>query len=238
MAPFTAFRKILLLVLSMLLIAGLSFISSCKDDDELVIKEGEGVDDVDGNSYETVIIGSQEWMAENLKTTKYNDGVAIPNVTNLTTWFDISTPAYCWYNNQSSNKAPYGALYNWYVVNSEKLCPNGWHVPTDQEWKVLTDALGGEGVAGGKLKEEGTDHWESPNVGATNFAIFNARPGGYTHTSPEAFNNIEQNGFWWTSTEFGTDRAYARAMFYHNETVATTFDYLKQQGLSMRCVKD
>ncbi len=228
-------------LLTLLLVAGLLF--SCKDDDEtkndeLIILEGGGVSDVDGNSYKTIIIGDQEWMAENLKTTKYKDGTSIPLVNALTPWFDLSTPAYCWYDNDIGNKITYGALYNWYAVNSSKLSPAGWHVPSDAEWKKLIDALGGDDVAGGKLKETGTAHWDSPNIDATNFAKFTALPGGYNYASPESFGNIGQNGFWWTSTEFGTDRAYARVLFYHDGTIRQTFDYIKQQGLSVRCIKD
>ena len=114
-----------------LLLAG-CLLFGCKDD-ELIIVEGNGVSDIEGNSYKTIIVGDQEWMAENLKTTKYNDGTSIPLVNALTPWFDLSTPAYCWYNNDIGNKTTYGALYNWYAVNSSKLSPAGWHVPSDAE---------------------------------------------------------------------------------------------------------
>ena len=114
----------------------------------------------------------------NLKTTKYNDGTSIPNVTNDTSWSNLTTGAYCWYNNDVSYKNPYGALYNWYAVNTGKLAPKGWHVPSDAEWTTLITYLGGESIAGGKLKEAGTTHWLSPNTEATNSTGFSALPGG------------------------------------------------------------
>lgn len=134
---------------------------------------------IDGDVYRTDTIGSQVWMVENLKTTKYNDGSSIPNVTDNTTWNGLNTGAYCWYNSDISNKKPYGALYNWYTLNTGKLAPYGWHVPTDVEWESLIDHLGGESVAGGKLKESGTTHWQTPNIGATNESGFTAVPGGF-----------------------------------------------------------
>jgi uncharacterized protein (TIGR02145 family) len=138
----------------------------------------ETAKDVDGNVYNTVTIGAQVWMAENLRTTKYNDGTSIPLVTDSTKWSDLSTPAHCWYNNdKASYKATYGALYNWYTVATDNLCPTGWHVPTTAEWQILKDYLGSS-VDGGKLKESGTTHWKSPNKGATNESGFTALPGG------------------------------------------------------------
>jgi len=135
----------------------------------------ETVTDADGNTYNTVTIGTQVWMKENLKTTKYADGTAVANVTDNTAWTTAGA-AYAWYDNNISNKATYGALYNWYAVDpasngNKNLCPTGWHVPSDAEWTSLTTNLGGESVAGGKLKEDGTSNWLTPNTGAT---IYNA----------------------------------------------------------------
>jgi len=125
------------------------------------------VSDIDGNYYKTIQIGSQIWMAENLKTTRYNDGSNIPLVTDNTAWSNLTTPGYCWYNNDAATyKNVYGALYNWYAVNTGKLCPSGWHVPSEYEWTLLVNYLGGVYAAGGKLKETGTTHWYSPNAGA------------------------------------------------------------------------
>jgi uncharacterized protein (TIGR02145 family) len=108
--------------------------------------QAQTVKDIDGNVYKTVTIGKQVWMAENLKTAKYNDGKTIPLVTDNTEWSNLSAPAYCWYNNDIANKEVYGALYNWYTVNTNKVCPKGWHIPIDAEWTTLTTYLGGEGV--------------------------------------------------------------------------------------------
>ena len=137
------------------------------------------VTDIDGNVYQTVTIGTQVWMVENLKTTRYIDGTAIPLDTNSSTWGGLTTPGYCWYNDSAIYGNTYGALYNWYAVNTGKLAPAGWHVPTDSEWTVLTTYLGGETVAGGKLKDTGTTYWQSPNTGATNASGFLALPGGF-----------------------------------------------------------
>ena len=118
---------------------------------------GGTVTDIDGNVYHTVTIGTQTWMVENLKTTKYNDGTAIPLVTDSTAWLNLTTPGYCWYNNDAATyKNTYGALYNWFTVNTSKLAPSGWHVPTDAEWTTLITYLGGETVAGGQMKSTGT----------------------------------------------------------------------------------
>lgn len=110
--------------------------------------------DIDGNEYHTIEIDTIVWMAENLKTTRYNDGTTIPHVTDPVEWAGLDTPALCFYGNEDYyNKNIYGGLYNWYAVNSGKLCPSGWHVPTDDEWNALTGFLGGESVAGSKLKD-------------------------------------------------------------------------------------
>ena len=193
--------------------------------------------DIDGNVYNTVTIGSQVWMAENLKTTKYNDGTAIPLVTDSTSWSNLTTPGYCWYNNDEAGyKNVYGALYNWFTVNTGKLCPIGWHVPTDAEWTTLTDYLGGESVAGGKLKETGTTHWLSPNTGATNETGFTALPGGYRAGSGY-FNHVGSYGHWWSATEGSAGNAWGRYVGYDNSNVYGLSDS-KQAGFSVRCVKD
>jgi uncharacterized protein (TIGR02145 family) len=125
--------------------------------------------DFENNYYPVVEIGTQVWMAENLKTTRLNDGTTIPLVNDNTTWYNMTTPGYCWYsNNEATYKNPYGALYNWHVVNTGKLCPTGWHVPTDPEWAILTTFIGGNA---GKLKEKGTIHWQSPNSGVLQLCL-------------------------------------------------------------------
>ncbi len=195
--------------------------------------------DVDGNSYKTVTIGTQVWMAENLKTTKYNDGTAISNVTDNTAWSTNTTGAYCNYSNTLANSDIYGSLYNWYVAastNSKKVCPIGWHVPTDAEWTTLTTYLGGGSVAGGKLKETTTIHWLSPNTGATNETGFTALPGGYRDGSG-SFGLIGIYGFWWSSSISGTTYAWYRYMINSNGSISGG-DNPQHAGSYVRCLKD
>ena len=195
------------------------------------------VTDRDGNTYRTILIGAQTWMAENLKTTRYNDGKAIPLVFDAASWSILSTPACCWQNNDPARKVTYGALYYWYAVNSGKLCPSGWHMPSDAEWTQLTDYLGGENNAGGKLKESGFKHWNSPNTGASNETNFSALPGGDRINDTAAlFENLCAEGSWWTTTS-EDDWAVTRLMFDDKNSVQRFF-YSKERGLSVRCVWD
>ena len=193
--------------------------------------------DADWNVYNPVTIGSQVWMVENLKTTKYNDGTDIPLVTDDYEWGDLTTDAYCWYNKDAATyKTPYGALYNWYAINTGKLCPTGWHVPRDAEWTTLTDYLGGLAVAGGKLKETGTTHWNSPNTDATNETGFTALPGGY-RSSNGAFDSVGSYGYWWSATELSTNYAWSRNVNSNIGSVFRGYSHL-ELGFSVRCVKD
>jgi uncharacterized protein (TIGR02145 family) len=194
------------------------------------------VTDIDGNVYHTVTIGTQTWMVENLKTTKYRNGEAIPNVTDTVAWINLKTKgAWCNYDNNPSNAATYGRLYNWYAINDRRnIAPTGWHVPTDAEWTTLTTYLGGLTVAGGKLKEAGTTHWASPNTGATNESGFTALPGGIGGSYFDGFSAI---GTWWSSTEEYYYSAYTRYMYYNYKYVRSS-SYFKHQGLSVRCVRD
>ncbi len=194
------------------------------------------ITDVDNNTYGTVTIGSQVWMAENLKTTKYNDGIStIPLVTDESNWASLRTHAYCWYNNNVSNKNTYGTLYNWYTVNSGKLCPSGWHVPTDNEWTILINSLGGLSIAGGKLKESGTVHWVSPNV-ATNTSNFTCLPGGIRHSNG-IFEFIGTGTQLWSSTESDAANAWSYGLDNIYESIYRESN-LKYMGQSVRCVKD
>jgi uncharacterized protein (TIGR02145 family) len=194
------------------------------------------ITDTAGNTYKTVQIGTQTWMAENLKTTKYNDGSAIPLVTDNVAWAALTTPGFAWYNNDSvTNSATYGALYNWYSVNTGKLCPTGWHIPSDAEWSVLTAYLG-EQSAGGKLKELAYSHWNIPNAGATNETRFTAVPGGYRDLGGTFWYQADA-GYWWSSVESNISRAWGRAIYYHSVPVSRGDEY-KQGGLSIRCLKD
>ncbi len=203
----------------------------------LAYTQGYTVTDIDSNVYNTVIIGTQTWMTENLKTTKFNDSTAIPLVTDNTAWSNLTSPGHCWFDNdEASYKAIYGALYNWYSVNTGKLCPTGWHVPTDSEWKTLTDYLGGESVAGGKLKEAGTMHWVSPNIGATNESGFTALPGGLRFM----WGRFEDAGFiayWWSSTEINSGIARGRGMDFRESDVRSYIGG-KDLGYSVRCLSN
>lgn len=195
-----------------------------------------GAKDVEGNNYKSVKIGNQVWMAENLKSTKYNDNTSIPLVSDNTTWSTLSTPGYCWYNNdEATNKSIYGAMYNWYAVNTGKLCPTGWHVPTNTEWTTLITYLGGVDIAGGKLKETGTSHWLSPNT-STNESGFTGLPGGYRVYAGN-FNVIGDFGCWWTSTEIdGPSANYVSLRYFAN--YVNRFGSGKEGGFSVRCLRD
>ena len=194
------------------------------------------VKDYDGNDYHVIRIGTQLWFKENLKTTRFNTGTAIPNVTGDAAWSALTTSGYCWYDNNEANKNTYGALYNWYAVNSGDLCPAGWHVSTDNDWLVLSDYLGGSNEAGGILKETGTTHWLSPNTGATNEYEFTALPGGFRYDNG-VFDFLQSTGFWWTSTQYNTTSSWDRIIYYNYSKLYRDFKS-KKYGGSVRCVKD
>ena len=196
------------------------------------------VNDADGNSYDVVKIGDQVWTAENLKTTRFNDGTVIPQVTGNTDWVNMATPAYSWYNNDIGNKSVYGALYNWYTVKTGKLCPTGWHVPTDAEWTILETYLGGSAVAGGKMKETGTTHWVDPNTDATNESGFTALPGSWRDGITGIFPSLGAFGMWWTSQETTPDRPYWREIYSVSGTIYPKSSGDPRFGLSIRCLKD
>lgn len=194
------------------------------------------ITDIDGNVYHTIIIGEQVWMAKNLRTTRFNDGTIIPNVIHGTEWSGMSTPAFCWFNNDDSlYRITYGGLYNWYTVNTGKLCPVGWRVPDDADWTRLTDQLKGEDAAGGKLKETGTEHWNSPNTAATNETGFTALPGGL-RLHKGKFEYLGKYSIWWSSTS-NNHSAWCRLLNYENSLVYR-FDDDKRTGLSIRCVRE
>ena len=195
------------------------------------------VTDIDGNTYQTVKIGDQWWTAENLKVTHYRNGDAIPNVTDNTEWSNLTTGAYCNYDNDDNNADTYGSLYNWYAVNDRRnIAPEGWHVPSDAEWQILIDYLGGEGVAGGKMKATGTTIWNSPNTGATNESGFSALPGGYRHDD-EGYYNMCYDTYFWSSSGSSSRDAWYRNLDYDYSGVYRNYDY-KRYGFSVRCVRD
>jgi uncharacterized protein (TIGR02145 family) len=192
--------------------------------------------DADGNYYSVVAIGTQTWMAENLKTAKYQNSNAIPNVMDDTAWAILTTGGWCNYNNDTANEIKYGKLYNWFAVSdSRNIAPAGFHVPTDAELTTLTDYLGGDGVAGGKLKETGILNWASPNAGATNETGFSALPCGNRGGGP--FTDIGYSISWWSSSQYNSDKAFYRIMSNTNSFV-NRFSTWKTGGLTVRCVKD
>jgi uncharacterized protein (TIGR02145 family) len=192
--------------------------------------------DNDGNTYNTVKINMQWWMAANLKTSRLNDNSFISGGYSIATWLTLTTPAYIYYGNLLANFNIYGTLYNWYTVNTGKLCPIGWHVPGNTEWDELINYLGGESIAGGKLKEIGTTHWLTPNSGATNESGFTALPGGYLASS-KGFGNLNQTGFFWSATQSTTTNANYLQLEY-NLANFPRFTIGKYAGLSVRCIKD
>lgn len=196
--------------------------------------QGNGVTDIDGNFYPTIILGTQEWMQKNLTVTKYRNGNALVNAINSSSW-NTTNGAYGIYGGSDVNNTNYGKLYNWYAVNDTRgLCPTGWHVPTTIEWNTMEDYLGGVSVAGGKLKT--IDGWNTPNLGATNESGYTGLPGGYRFTDGTYLYNL-QLGQWWTSTNSNTTTAHASRLFYQNAAVLkATYD--KKIGSSVRCLKD
>ncbi len=181
-------------------------LSACKKDDVDEPDEPQGivygtVTDIDGNTYVTVEIGTQTWMAENLKVTKYRNGDPIPNVSDVNQWTTLSTGAYCNYDNNVSNVATYGRLYNMYAVEDPRgLAPQGWKVASDDDWYTLLSYLGGEEVAAPKMREVGTEHWAAPNTGATDEIGFKALPAGARSGTLGHFNGKGYTAYWWTST--------------------------------------
>lgn len=234
----------------LLLIAGLLFVTviACVKTNNLGgnVQSAGKLKDADGNVYKTVKIGSQVWMAENLKTTRYNDGTEISNVTGDTQWANLTTGAWCNYDNQESNAATYGRLYNWYAVNTGKLAPVGWHVPTDEEWTTLENYVAANtGTSGSQAKALASAiNWASSTVNGVigndltknNSAGFSALPGGYRYDSG-GFNGIASYGDWWSSTEHSASNAWHRYLGYGDSNVYRGLNY-KEYGFSVRCVRD
>jgi len=211
------------------------------------VNGGGTIKDIDGNVYHTVTIGtkkaplsSQVWMAENLKTTRFNDGTSISIVTDESLWEGLLTPAYCWNNNDSTYKDSYGAYYNGYALITNKLCPTGWHVPSNSEWEILFSSLGGDSIAGGKMKSAGTIEsglglWYAPNAGGTNESGFTARPGG--RRAYGGFHDMGYYAHFWTSTQAGYTGAWSKDLDYNFSVIhVSTFDFTA--GMSIRCLKD
>ena len=219
---------------------------------------GATISDIDGNSYNTVLIGAQCWTKENLRVRRYNNGTAIEFDNrggaggSSSTWQNSTIGAYSIYAHDSvatpSNRTKYGYLYNWYaakgiyttgtIVSTDTLniCPSGWHVPTDAEWTTLTDELGGESVAGGTMKSVRTAYWKTPNTGATNESGFSALPGGFRNNDG-SFINIGSNAFFWSATEHDYDDARYRTLANTDSSVSSVINY-KTVGASVRCIRD
>lgn len=194
---------------------------------------GPDITDIDGNTYKTVYIGNQHWMAENLKTAKFNDGSEIPNLKNDAEWANNKTGAWRYYANDSNYNIKYGKLYNWYATNQianggKNVCPAGWHVPSEQEWVFLSEFIVNDG---GKLKATGSE-WQSPNLGATNTTLFSALPAGYT------LGGLGSTGYWWSTKEVNNTLAHNRGMLYVNTAFYSNYDKPKNLGCSIRCLKD
>ncbi len=193
--------------------------------------------DADDNSYDIIRIGDQWWTDRNLSTTKYNDGTDIPLAEGDFEWTNLNGPGYCWYANNITYKNSYGALYTWYTINTGKICPDGWHVPTRSEWTTLINFAGGASVAGGKLKETGLTHWDNPNTGATDEYGFTGLPGGHRSVSGGNFSHLNSYGFWWCSDEADVNNTYDIWLIYDS---SGTSQYSREKGTgnSVRCIKD
>jgi len=210
--------------------------SGCKKEENGPLPSSP-VTDYDGNVYQTVSIGSQVWMCENLRTTTYNDGTSIPLVMDNDQWASLETPAFCWYDEISIDYGyPKSAYYNWDAVNTGNLCPEGWHVATHNDWITLIDNLGGTEVAGNKLKEIGNNHWLSENTGATNETGFTALPEGGRYESG-AYTSVGYHGYWWTATAFSENDAWFIQMNFDDAGIGVDNDRSKQQGYAVRCIK-
>jgi uncharacterized protein (TIGR02145 family) len=195
------------------------------------------VKDIDGNTYKTVKIGTQLWMAENLKTTRFNNGTEIPLITDTTSWGSLKTPGFCWYdNNPATYKDIYGALYNGFTAADTSLCPDGWHIPSKEELKQLSIFLGDSASAGGKLKEEGTVHWLTPNKGADNSTGFAALASGIRYFEGSYSSVLNYTGFW-SATKAGTTDQWFMGLYY-GEAFMVIDHRTSSIGLSIRCVKD
>jgi len=199
--------------------------------------KAQTVTDYDGNVYNTVTIGTQVWMKQNLKVTHYVNGDVIPNVTDNTAWSGLTTGAYSYYDNSAANLSVYGNLYNYFsTVDTRKLCPTGWHIPEDWEWTNLETTLGGASVAGGAMKETGNTHWTGANTGATNSSNFTALPGG-TRTSSGGFQLIGTAAFFGSASEIGGSNSWYRWLSTNNATSSRNSGS-KTYGFSIRCISN
>ena len=212
-------------------------ISFSTSSNQNIYTAGDGVY-FDDYQYASIVYSyGKEWMAENLKTTKYSNGDLISNVTSNGAWESTNSGAWANYNNAVLYDAIYGKLYNWYAVaDNRKICPNGWHVPSNQEWSELITFLGGESIAGGKMKDSTALYWNQPNTNATNESGFNALPSGARGSSVASFLDINDAAIWWSSTPYNQN-AWGRQLLYNNGSVLS-FYVSQKAGFAVRCVKD
>ena len=235
-----------------ILLLGLVLIYSCStstDENSIQINiDGPSVTDIDGNTYQSVTNCGLTFTKTNLNVSKYSDGTPIPEVADPTQWANLTTGAWCYYSNTTANGTIYGKLYNWYAVVGiydaasatnpalrKKLAPVGWHVPIDAEWTRLRECLGGESVAGGKMKSIST-LWQSSNTGATNESGFSGLPAGY-RTNGGTFDSVGNYGFLWSSSEFNTTSTWIHFLNYYHG-LASRYHYYKGNGFSVRCLRD
>lgn len=191
--------------------------------------------DINGNVYKTVEIGSQIWMAENLRATKYNDGKEIPLVRD-TLWYTLTTDAYCYYDNKKDNMYIYGLLYNWYVINTAKVCPEGWHIPSSSEWGHLATYLEEKSSAGEKLKQSGNQYWSGDNTGSNNESGFTALPGGARWPAGR-FYYMGERGLWWSSSKLDNRFKGSVWQLKYNHSSLEQLPGKEESGFSVRCIK-
>ncbi|MFO7723806.1 MAG: fibrobacter succinogenes major paralogous domain-containing protein [Bacteroidales bacterium] len=230
-------KRLSVLAILFIALTGLLVSMGCKkdkDDEPVVLK------DADGNVYTSVVIGTQEWMKENLRTTRYRNGDPITHAPMVNDWKTVTEGKYCAYDNDGGTVVPYGYLYSWIAVSDPRhLCPAGWHVASRADWDTLIGFLGGAYAAGGKLKQTGTTSWNSVSSGTTNESGFTALPGGVRNYTSADFFGLSDEGHWWTSTENPNnstmaDRDYLRAI----SDIIQYNPASKNFGFSVRCVKD
>lgn len=191
---------------------------------------------MDGKYYHQIQIGQQIWMQENLAVSYYNDGTTIPEINDNTVWSTTTSGAYCWYKSGVAEKADFGAFYNWPAVNTQKLCPTGWHVPTLEDMNKLIGYLGGSEVSGGKLKDAGTIHWSAPNTDATNSSGFTATAAGYRDQSG-SFGGMYNYNTIWLSTAYDINYSYSITLKYSDGKIMTG-PSPNNFGKTVRCIKD
>jgi uncharacterized protein (TIGR02145 family) len=220
-------------ILKVMVVGSLLLSNGCSKDE----KDPDPVIDIEGNIYKTRKIGSQIWMAENLKATKFNDGVEITLTEDTHGWGSSSSPGYCWYFNDAGTfKDIYGALYNGYAVSQGNLCPAGWHIPAKQEWLTLREFLGDTAKAGGKMKETGTAHWLAPNKGADNSSGFNALPAGIRYLEGTFASESSYTSFW-SFTEASSEEYWCTSLYFA-DAVLNIDHRNRKYGFSIRCIKD